>query len=412
VSAPALSATEAAAAIVAALAVQPSLRLPLADAVGHVLAEDVVAPLSLPPWTNASMDGYAVRAVDVTGASAARPVTLRVAGTAAAGSGTPQPLAPGEAWRIYTGGPVPDGADSVIRQEDTDLGRDRVTIHDARDMGRNVRSAGGDLREGTIALAAGTAIGPHQLALLAALAVTHPMVRRRPRVGVLASGDELVSLDRPEEIVAGRKLADVNTPALIALIADAGGIPVPLELVRDNPSAIRAAVMTATDVDLLITAGGVSVGDHDHVRGVMAALDVSLVFGRVRIRPGGPAAFGVLPDGRAWLGLPGNPVSAMMTFELFGRPAIRAMAGHREPLRELVDVMLAEAVARDPVLDLYLRALLTAGANGVAQARLTGPQGSGMLTSMAWSDGAVIIPAGTAPALAGTTVKGWRWFTS
>ena len=389
------SVAEAGRAIVASVAVQPHLRVPLADALGHVLAEDMMAPIPLPPWTNAAMDGFAVRADDVRGASTAVPVRLRVVDVVAAGDQLRHALQQGEAVRVYTGAPVPEGADSVIRQEDSDRGAVEVAITNDRDAGANLRPAGGDLARGALALAAGTVIGPHQLALLAALAVAHPLVVRRPRVGILAGGDELVTLDRREEILSGERLSDVNGPALLALVQQAGGVPVSLGLVRDDPVALRATVEAAQDVDLLITAGGVSVGDRDYVREVMAALGVRLVVQRVKIRPGGPTAFGVLPDGRGWLALPGNPVSAMVTFELFGRPAIRKMAGHAHVYRRMMRVVLDDAVRRDPVLDLYLRVVLTwPDDGGMPHARLTGPQGSGMLTSMAKADALLVVKAG------------------
>ena len=389
------SVSEAASAIVASVGIQPSLRIPLADSVGHVLAEDVVAPIPLPPWTNAAMDGYAVRAADVLGASESAPISLRVVAAVTAGDRPANALNPGEAARVYTGAPVPANADSVIRQEDSDRGVDEVLIRNSRDIGANVRPAGGDLARGALALAAGTVIGPHQLALLAALAVAHPMVHRKPRVGILAGGDELVSLDRREEILSGERLSDVNGPALIALVEQAGGVPVSLGLASDDPAALRARIEAAQDVDLIITAGGVSVGDRDFVREVMAALGVRPVVQRVKIRPGGPTAFGVLPDGRGWLALPGNPVSAMVTFELFGRPAIRRMAGHVHVYRRTMRVVLDDVVHGDPVLDLYLRVVLTyPEEGGMPHARLTGPQGSGMLTSMARADGLVVIEKG------------------
>lgn len=389
------SVSEAASAIVASVGIQPPLRVPLADSVGHVLAEDVVALIPLPPWTNAAMDGYAVRAADVLGASDSAPISLRVVAAVTAGDRPTSELNPGEAARVYTGAPVPANADSVIRQEDSDRGVDEVVIRNSRDIGANVRPAGGDLQQGALALAAGTVIGPHQLALLAALGVAHPVVHRKPRVGILTGGDELVSLDRREQILSREKLSDVNGPALFALVEQAGGVPVSLGLVADNPEALQARIAAAQDVDLIITAGGVSVGDRDYVREVMAALGVRPVVQRVKIRPGGPTAFGVMPDGRGWLALPGNPVSAMVTFELFGRPAIRRMAGHAHVYRRMTRVLLEDVVRRDPVLDLYLRVELSYPDDGsTPHARLTGPQGSGMLTSMARAEGVVVVEAG------------------
>ena len=389
------SAGEAVRAIVDAVPVQPSLRIPLADTVGHVLAEDVTAAIALPPWTNAAMDGYAVRADDVVGATSASPRNLTVVDVIAAGTAADRALQRGEAMRIFTGARVPDGADTVIRQEDTDRGAGTVRIHDDRDAGANVRAAGGALALGAVALAAGTVIGPHQLAVLAALGEANPVVHRRPRVGILPTGDEIVSLDRSEEIRAGRRLADVNGPVIAALVQQAGGIAVPLGIARDDVDDLLQLVEAADDVDLLITAGGVSVGDHDHVRTVMSACRVVTSFDRVRVRPGGPTVFGMLPGGGAWLGLPGNPVSAMVTFELFGRAAIRAMAGDRAPIRAPFPVRLRESARRDATLDQYLRCrLIPAAGGGPPSAEITGPQGSGMLMSMVRADALAIVPAG------------------
>jgi len=404
------SAEDAAREIVAAVAVQPPLRMPLLDACGHVLGEDVLATIALPPWTNASMDGYAAHGADVRGASRERPVRLRVIDTIAAGSVAGHALGRGDAARIYTGAPLPSGVDSVIRQEDTERDGDAVVVHSDRDAGGNVRLAGGDLAQGALALAAGTVVGPHQLALLAALAVAHPVVHRRPRVGILTSGDELASLDHPDEILAAHRQADVNGPALAALVRQAGGIAVPLGIARDDPDDLRRLIEAADDIDLLITAGGVSVGDYDHIRAVMASCQVRAAFDRVRMRPGGPTVFGTFPGGRPWLALPGNPVSAMVTFELFGRPAIRRMAGHRDPFPSPMQAVLGEEVRRDVVLDQYLRVRFAwRTGEPMPTAALTGAQGSGMLMSLVRADGLAIGPAGREPLPANSIVAAMRF---
>jgi molybdopterin molybdotransferase len=401
-----VSVDEAAREIIAAVPRQPALRMPLLDALGHLLAEDVVAPISLPPWTNAGMDGYAVRSDDIRNATADSPIRLRLVASIAAGSNAHRAIASGEAARIFTGAPVPAGADSVVRQEDTERDGDVVVVLRSRDAVSNIRQAGSDIARGALALARGTTIGPRQVALLAALAVSHPVAHRRPRVGILTSGDELVSLERPDDILDGTHLADANTPALTALIIAAGGIPVPLGIARDDAAAIEAMVRSADDIDMLITAGGVSVGEHDHVRTVMRGCDVHSRFDRVRLRPGGPTTFGTFPDGRPWLALPGNPVSAVVTFELFGRIAIRAMAGHDVPLRRKAPARLAAGVKPDLTLDQYLRCTLEwSGDDAVPVATLTGPQGSGILTSVARADALVIVPSGQDPVAAGTIVS-------
>jgi molybdopterin molybdotransferase len=407
---PPLSVAEAVGVVLSHTKPQPVLRVPLVDAVGHILAEEVVAPIPLPPWTNAAMDGYAVRADDIREARSDAPVSLRVVSAIAAGDAVARALQPGEAARIFTGAPVPAGADSVVRQEDTDRGRDTVRICNGRDAGHNIRLEGTDLAAGDLALPRGTTIGPHQLALLASLGVTHPLVHRRPRVAVLGTGDEVVDLDHPEEIVSRRRLGNSNGPAIEALVRESGGVAVSLGLVGDDPSAIRERLLAAGDADLLITAGGVSVGDHDHLRRVLASLGATLHFTRVQVRPGGPTSCGVLPDGRLWIGLPGNPVSAMVTYELFARPVIRAMMGDPSPERQRFRVRLEESVHRNPRLAMWLRVRFTRpDDSGVMSARLTGPQGSGALTSVARSQGLIEIPAGEGSLVMGSMVTAIAW---
>ncbi|MGH7581619.1 MAG: molybdopterin molybdotransferase MoeA [Gemmatimonadales bacterium] len=397
---------EAIDAIVARVRPQPSLRIPLTDASGQALADDLIAPFALPRWTNAAMDGYAVRGNDIRGARRDRAVRLTVREVVAAGMFPVAALGPGEAARIFTGAPLPPGADSVIRQEDTDRGNAEVQIFDDRDAGANVRAAGADIAEGELALPAGTVLAARHIALLAALGLATPLVRRRPRVALLSTGDEIAPLDQLESIRSGARLADVNTAALLVLVNDAGGIPVPLGIAGDTPGALRTAIAANDDWDLLITAGGASVGDHDHVRATMAALDVALDFERVRVRPGGPTAFGSLPDGRPWLALPGNPVSAMVTFELFGATAIRATAGHRTPATPRIVVRNAADLRPDPVLEQYLRCRLEPERDGTAPiATVAASQGSGMIATMARADALLALPAGNGVVSSGTLLE-------
>jgi len=370
---------------------QPSLRVPLDDALGSVLAEDVVSPLDIPAWTNSAMDGYAARAEDVRGASPSAPVTLRVVESIAAGAFPTRRIGASECARIFTGAPLPEGADTVIRQEDTDYGAATVAISNDRDAGVNIRRAGEDIRTGAVVLTAGTELGPAQLGVLASLAVAHPVVYRRPRIGILGGGDEIVDIDRPEEILSGRKVASSNTHTMIAMVRQAGGIPVNLGLMADTQESVRRHLRLAEDCDLLVTTAGVSVGEHDHLRGAIEALG-RIDFWKLRMRPGAPVGFGSIGS-MPWIGLPGNPVSAMVTFELFVRPAIRKMMGHPLPFRSATVVRLAEPVRLGPRLQHFLRAVVTRGSHG-PEARLTGPQGSGILTSMTRANALLIIPEG------------------
>jgi molybdopterin molybdotransferase len=398
-----LAAAEAAERILAETRRQPALRIPLDDALGSVLAEDVVSPIDLPGWTNSAMDGYAVRGVDVRGATGERPVRLRVIEHIPAGHFPARRIGAGECARIFTGAPLPDGSDSVIRQEDTDGGGDTVTIVKDRDVGVNFRLAGEDIRKGSQVLAAGEELGPAQLGVLASVAVAHPLVYRRPRVAILGGGDEIVDLDQPEEILSGRKIASSNTHTLIALVRSAGGEPVNLGIAADTRESLKSHLERARDCDLLITSAGISVGEHDYVREVLSDMGGGLRFWKLRMRPGAPVGFGLL-GAMPWIGLPGNPVSTMVTFELFARPAIRKMMGHGRPHRRSVPVTLAEPVSVKPRLQHFLRSIVTER-EGRLEARLTGPQGSGILTSMILANALLIVPEGQFETPAGDTVQ-------
>lgn len=370
-----LSAREAALVILRHAERQPALRVPLDDALDLVLAQDITSPLDIPFRTNSAMDGYAARGDDFRGASAEHPVRLRVVETIAAGDLPARRVGPGECARIFTGAPLPEGADSVVRQEDTDGGRDTVTVLRGRDAGINFRRAGEDIRAGDTVLTAGHELGAAELGVLASLAVAHPLVHRRPRVAILGSGGEIVDIDRPEEILSGRRTASSNTHTLAALVRQAGGEPVHLGIAADTPESLRAHLVPALDCDLLVTTAGISVGEHDHLRAVLADLGVDQKFWKLRMRPGAPVAFGLL-SGIPWIGLPGNPVSTMVTFELFVRPAIRAMRGTRLPFRRAVGVTTAEPIRLGPRLQHFLRAVVEERPEG-RTAHLTGPQGSG-----------------------------------
>lgn len=387
-----LTAAEAAEKILADTRRQPALRIPLDDALGSVLAEDIVSPLDIPAWTNSAMDGYAARGADVRGASAAHPVRLRVVEHLPAGRFPTRSIGPGECARIYTGAPLPDGSDSVIRQEDTDAGGEVVTINNDRDVGVNFRLAGEDIRRGAQVMAAGTELEPAQLGVLASLAGAHPLVYRRPRVAILGSGDEIVDVDQPEEILSGRKTASSNTHTLVALVRQSGGEPVNLGIAADTRESLKGHLSQALDCDLLITTAGISVGEHDYVREVLQDLGGVLRFWRLRMRPGAPVGFGLLGE-MPWIGLPGNPVSTMVTFELFARPAIRKMMGQALPYRRSVPVRLAEPIRLKPQLQHFLRGIVRESADGL-EARLTGPQGSGILTSMILANALLVIPEG------------------
>ena len=369
----------------------PAVEVAIQDALGRVLAEDVRSPLALPPWDNASMDGYALRAADIRGATAEKPASLRVIGTLAAGGLPERAVEGGEAIRIMTGAPVPPGADSVVRVEDTDGGAVRVRVHTDRDAGRNIRPRGEDIEAGALVAVCGEELHPGHLGFLAAVGRARIAVVRRPRVGVLASGDELVEVEQFAQVMAGRRIVSSNSYSLAAAARVAGAEVCPLGVVQDEPGALRERIARC-ECDLLLTTGGVSVGAFDHTRQVISELggDAAHRFWKVRIRPGAPLGFGVV-RGVPWLGLPGNPVSALVTFEVFARPAIRRLAGHTLVHRRPVAVRLDEPVTLAAPLTHFLRAVVTPGRQGYT-ARLTGPQGSGLMSSMARANALLIVP--------------------
>lgn len=368
--------------------------IPIDAALGRVLATDIVSPLTLPRCDNSAMDGYAVRAEDVASATRESPVVLRVIETIAAGQPPRRRVQPLEAARIMTGAPVPEGADSVIRIEDTDGGTDTVAVFDHRDAKRNVRPRGEDVGEGETVLTSGVRLGPAQLGVLASIGRAIVPVVRRPSVAILSTGDEIVDVATIAANPHDHHIANSNGHTVAALVQEAGGIAVRLGIVRDDPDAIRGAVERGLEHDLLITTGGVSAGAFDYTRGVLQSLGATIAVHRVRMRPGAPTAFAPV-RGTRWLGLPGNPVSTMVTFELLARPLLRVLGGLGDPFRRTIPVRLAEPVTVAAGLTHFSRVTLRYVSDGeLPSAHLTGPQGSGLLTSMARADALLVLPAG------------------
>jgi molybdopterin molybdotransferase len=365
-------------------------RVTLRESLGRVLAADVTSPIEHPPWDNSSMDGYAVRAVDVANASTAQPVVLPVLETVRAGQRPSRTLDARSAIRIMTGAPIPEGADTVIRVEDTDGGETTVAISDPRDVGRNIRPRGEDLRIGALAVTRGTVIGAAQIGVLASVGCAAVPVHRRPRVAVLASGDELVDVDRFEEVRRGDRIVSSNSYTIAASVREVGGDVVELGIVPDDPAAYTERLQAAAGCDLLITSGGVSVGAFDFTKDVLRSLGAELQLWRVRMRPGAPLGFGMLGT-MPWLGLPGNPVSALVTFELFARPLLRTQRGEVDVFRRTIDVRTHDDIALAAPLTHFMRAIVEWSADG-AWARLTGPQGSGLLTSMSLANALLVVP--------------------
>ncbi len=383
-----LNPTDAARIVVDTARVLPLEQVPLEHALGRVLAHDVASTIDLPQWDNSAMDGYAVRSEDVRGRC---PVELEIIQYILAGEFPTAPIQAGQCSRIFTGAPVPSGTDTVIRQEDTTaLDSQTVRMERDRDAGCNVRFRGEDIRAGAVVLRQGVQLGPPQIGVLASIAHASVPVFRRPRVAILASGNEIADLDQRESILAGTKIASSNSYTMTAMTQRAGAIPIYLGIASDDPQDLRDRLSSVRDADLLVTSGGVSVGEHDHLRSVLEDMGAEMKFWRVRMRPGAPVALGVLDD-RPWIGLPGNPVSTMVTFELFARPAIRTMMGLQLPFRRTVPVLLGEPVELQAPRRHFMRVTIS-NVNGQRVARLTGAQGSGILTSMAQADALMIVP--------------------
>jgi molybdopterin molybdotransferase len=395
-----IPAAEALAQILAQTPVLGFETVPLGEALGRVLGEDVRSARVLPPADNSAMDGYAVRAADCARAKQDAPIWLPLTFEVPAGRTDVPTLARGTAARIYTGAAVPPGADSVVRQEDTDRDGERVAIRVAPELGENVRRAGEDVERGELVLEAGARIGPAQVGMLASLGRTVVAVHQRPRVAVLSGGDELVE---PDGDSTGGRIVSSNSWSIAAQCRELGAEPIYLGIARDTPDDIERRLRAGLAADVIVSSAGVSVGDRDFVRGVLEKLGCRLHFWGVRIKPGYPLAFGsVGEDGRGPLvfGLPGNPVSAMMTFEQFVRPALLRMQGARRLHRPLVRARLAETLRKKPGRMNLVRVTLERDGDTVI-ARSTGNQSSGVLKSMIRAHGILIFPAEASELTAG-----------
>ncbi|MEE9607299.1 MAG: gephyrin-like molybdotransferase Glp [Myxococcota bacterium] len=365
--------------------------VPLRAALGRVLAESVAASRDLPPVDNSAMDGYAVRREDVSTASAARPVALRVAFELAAGASAEGAVAAGQAARVLTGAPIPPGADAVVRQEDTERDGDRLSVRVAPAPREHIRDAGEDVRAGEEVLVAGAVVGPAQVGMLAALGRSLVAVHQRPRVAILSGGDELVE---PDGAISGGRIVSSNSYSLAAQCQELGAEPVYLGIARDTPEDLERRFRAGLGAHVLVSSAGVSVGDRDYVRAVLEKLGCELLFWGVEMKPGFPLAFGRFAGagGALVFGLPGNPVSAMVSFEQFARPALRKMAGRRRWFRPTLQAVVAERLAKKPGRLHFVRVELER-CDGRVIARSTGSQSSGVLRSMTGARGLLVFPA-------------------
>lgn len=395
-----LSLEEARAQMLDGLEPLPAEEVDLNDADGRVVAESITSRLTLPPWDNSAMDGFAVRATDVSTASPDAPVTLPVVGEAAAGRVATAAVQPGTTMRILTGAPLPAGADAVVRVEDTNavMGASElpaeVAIRQSVDPGAHIRRQGGDLREGQPLLETGTQLTATALALAAAAGYGRLRVHRRPRLAVLATGDELVP---PGVVLGPGQIPDSNSVGLAALARATGAETRSLGISRDTLDDVLGQLRDGLAwADVIVASGGVSVGAHDVVKDAFAAIG-RVELWRVAVQPGKPLAFGRASatgrDGDVLLfGLPGNPVSSQVTFELFVRPVLRRLSGHQDLFgRQVVRARLDRAVSKSPGRRAFLRVRLTEEAGGW-RASLAGGQESHMLSALAAADGLAIVP--------------------
>ena len=369
---------------------------PILNCLGQVLAEDISSPINIPPRDNSAMDGYAVRSADTRGASPKSPRPLRVIETVIAGATPRREVKAGEAIRIMTGAPIPKGADAVVRFEDTDESErqgvpQEIGILVEVEPGLAVRRAGEDISAGSLVLRKGTVIRPAEVGVLASLGRSKVIVIRRPVVAILATGDEIVGITQP---LPQGKIYNSNSYSVAALVLRYGGIPKLLGIAQDNENSLRAKLRLGQKADMVITSGGVSLGDYDVVREVLAKQG-EIVFWQVREKPGKPLTFGELrgKGGRniPLFGLAGNPVSAMINFELFARPAILKMMGKQSLAKPTVEAVVEDEIENSDGRRVFTRAIVEKR-GGQYFARLTGPQGSGILTSMALANGLVIVP--------------------
>ncbi len=361
---------------------------------GRVLTDAVTSGRQLPPSDNSAMDGYAVRIADLAAASRQHPVVLEVAFEVAAGTLPETSVGSGQAARIFTGAAMPEGADAVVRQEDTERNDHRVSIFVSPSAREHIRNAGEDVRIGDRVLDAGAVVGPAEIGMLAALGRSVVAVHQRPVVAILSGGDELVE---PDGDISGGRIVSSNSYSIAAQCRDAGAEPVYLGIARDTPDDIQRRMLAGLRSDVLISSAGVSVGDRDYVRGVLEKLGCRLRFWGVKMKPGFPLAFGRFDaaGGPLMFGLPGNPVSAMVTFEQFVRPALRKMAGHRRLFRPTVRARLVERLDKMPGRLHFVRVDLETDGDEYT-ARSTGNQSSGVLRSMTRARGLLVFPAAAA----------------
>jgi molybdopterin molybdotransferase len=375
-------------------------RVNILDALGRVLGEDITAGRNIPPKDNSAMDGYALRFQDTIGASPHQPVLLEVIEDIPAGAIPQKSIAAGQSARIMTGAPLPVGADAVLKMEDTKKDGQKIKIMAEAKSGQDIRWTGEDVREGELVIPRGTIVRPAGIGMLASLGRSFISVYQRPLIAVLATGNELVDID---ESPSPWKIINSNSYSLASQALDCGALVMQMGIAKDQREDLLARFQAAMRADVIISSGGVSVGDYDLVKDIMQEVGSRMQFWQVAMRPGKPLAFGRIGN-IPMFGLPGNPVSSMISFEQFIRPAILKMMGHQEIFRRTVRAVLQENIEKRKGFTHFIRALVKAGAGGYTVST-TGEQGSGILKSMVRANGLIVLPEDVDKVKSGTEVK-------
>ncbi len=393
-----LSVDEAQKIILAEMRPLESEAVPLALALGRCLAQDIVSTIDDPPWDRSAMDGYAVLSADTKNASHDAPCGLTVIENIPAGTMPQKKVVSGTASKIMTGAPIPEGADAVVKIEDTDPGKKVVLIHSAAERGDFIRPRGEAVRQGALVLQKGVLIRSYEVALMASIGIAQVSVSRRPRVAILSTGDELIDIHaqkRPHQIY------NSNGYGLSAQVEEAGGIPIMIGIAKDTREDLTDKLKAISDVDFILISGGVSVGDYDFVKEVIEGLGGAIAFWKVAMKPGKPLAFGMI-SGKPIFGLPGNPVSAMVTFDQFVRPAL-LFAQSFVSLRAVIHATLTESILKEPGRCHFVRGHLTIE-NGAFKVAPTGDQDSSNIVSLVKANAFIVLPEGSGDVEAGSKV--------
>lgn len=369
------------------------------DGLGRVIGEDIYAGRAMPPKDHSTMDGYALRSIDTLGTSQEKPSLFDVVDDIPAGAIPKRRIEAGQAARIMTGAPLPDGADAVVRMEDTRKEKNRVALFAEARKGRNVRYAGEDVKIGEKVISRGEIIRPAEVGMLASLGRAFVLVRRRPLVAIVATGNELMEIDAPP---TPWKIVGSNSYSLAALVKECGGVPLQIGIAKDSREDLLAKFGTAMRADLILSSGGVSVGDYDLVKSIMNEPGNRIHFWQVAMKPGRPLAFGSLGDVPI-VGLPGNPVSSMVSFEQFVRPAILKMTGHTNLFRRTVQARLGEEIRKKEGVRYFIRARIELEPEGYSVVT-KGSQGSDMIRSMVRANGLIVLPEKDTTARKGSAV--------